>query len=156
MLKETGRVVAVEKDGLWVETLKQSACGACAARHGCGQKLLMTPSKSSNITFIKALFEDQSSQQDWAVGDNAILGVSENALVWAALIAYGIPLLFLVIGAYGGTKLGSASSQELMSVVGAICGLLIGGLSVRIHQCFSQKKSFYQAYVVGKTLVTDA
>lgn len=156
MLKETGRVVAVEDDGLWVETLKQSTCGACAARHGCGQKLLMTADKSSNMTFIKALFEGQSRSQDWTVGDNAILGISENALVWAALIAYGIPLLFMIIGAYAGTNLGSGGSHELMSAFGALSGLLVGGLSVRIHQRFSRKKSFYQAYVIGKALASDA
>ena len=40
MLVETGRVVAVEEDSLWVETIRQSTCGSCAAQKGCGHGLL--------------------------------------------------------------------------------------------------------------------
>ena len=29
MLTETGRVVAVDDDGLWVETVRRSTCNAC-------------------------------------------------------------------------------------------------------------------------------
>ena len=40
MLTETGKVIAIEDDGLWVETLQLSACAQCAARQGCGQRVL--------------------------------------------------------------------------------------------------------------------
>ena len=42
MLIETGRVVAVEanEEALWVETIRQSTCGSCAANKGCGHGLL--------------------------------------------------------------------------------------------------------------------
>ena len=33
-LSETGRVVAVESDAVWVEEDRSSACGKCAARAG--------------------------------------------------------------------------------------------------------------------------
>jgi sigma-E factor negative regulatory protein RseC len=40
MILETGVVVAVESDGLWVETIQKSACEVCVAEKGCGQKFL--------------------------------------------------------------------------------------------------------------------
>ena len=40
MLTETGRVVAVDGDRLWVETIRKSTCGSCAAQKGCGHGLL--------------------------------------------------------------------------------------------------------------------
>lgn len=55
VLYETGRVVAVDGDGLWLETLKKSTCGQCSARAGCGQQLL-AKSALTNMTFIKAFF----------------------------------------------------------------------------------------------------
>jgi len=39
-LMETGRVVAVEADAVWIEADRSSACGRCAARAGCGQGAL--------------------------------------------------------------------------------------------------------------------
>ncbi|GIR82921.1 MAG: hypothetical protein CM15mP84_06690 [Cellvibrionales bacterium] len=35
-LTETGRVVAIESDAVWVEADRSSACGKCAARAGVG------------------------------------------------------------------------------------------------------------------------
>ena len=37
---ETGRVVALEGAAVWVETIRSSACGSCAARSGCGHRTL--------------------------------------------------------------------------------------------------------------------
>ena len=37
---ESGRVVAIEESGVWVETIRSSACGSCAARSGCGHRTL--------------------------------------------------------------------------------------------------------------------
>ena len=39
-LSETGRVVAVEPDAVWIEADRSAACGKCAARAGCGQGAL--------------------------------------------------------------------------------------------------------------------
>jgi len=40
MLRESGRVVAIESDAVWVETIRSSLCGSCAAKAGCGQDYL--------------------------------------------------------------------------------------------------------------------
>ena len=38
MLEETGTVVKIEPDALWVETVQTTTCGSCSARRGCGQR----------------------------------------------------------------------------------------------------------------------
>ena len=40
MILETGRIVAIEPEGVWVETIQKSACGSCKAEKGCGQSLI--------------------------------------------------------------------------------------------------------------------
>jgi len=151
VIKETGKVVAVEKDGLWVETLKSSACSQCSAKRGCGVKLLSRASLSSNMTFIKAFFVAPNSEERWSVDDQAVLGIEEHALVFAALIAYGVPLMLLILGALGGSKL-SFFSADVSAALGAFVGLMVGALLVRLHARFSRNNTYYQARVLGKNL----
>ncbi len=149
MLTEQGRVLAVEGDSLWVETLKQSACAKCSARHGCGQKLLATANIKSDMTVVRAYLNDSSASVEWSVGDQAVLGVNENALVLGALIAYGIPLVCMILGAALGNGLFLAE-VELYSVLGALLGLIVGGILVRIVSRSQQQKPYFQAHVVGR------
>ena len=150
MLTETGRVVAIEDDGLWVETLKQSVCSQCSAQHGCGQKLLANVSPKSNMTFIKAFFTQQSPAEVWAVGDQAVLGIEENALVVAALIAYGIPLVLLILGMLLGASSGFSLSVELNAALGALFGLSLGAVFVKYHARLTKSQLYFQAQVLGR------
>ena len=40
MILETGRVIAVDDDVAWVETVRRSSCGACSGQDSCGPNLL--------------------------------------------------------------------------------------------------------------------
>ena len=55
---ESGRVVAVEETGVWVETIRSSACGSCAARSGCGHRTL-----AGVLTSDKGLVRARESDQ---------------------------------------------------------------------------------------------
>lgn len=205
MLYETGKVVAVDSDGLWLETLKKSTCAQCSAKAGCGQQLL-AKSALSNMTFIKALFpkeeffdqinshsidsnespaesngndgsrshevefseekkisyiESNALLADWQVGDIAEIGLNENILVKATIIAYLLPLFMMVIAAIAAAQVWS--SDYLVALV-SLMGLLLGGSLVRFHASglfvrllskvsFPQKtpyNSCYHALVVRK------
>ncbi len=152
MLKETGTVVAVDNDGLWVETMQQSTCAKCSAKQGCGQQLLNKLSPSQNMTFIKALFTDSSRHHIWVSGDTAVLGVNEHALVFAALLAYGLPLAFMIAGIGVGGYWGGGLSNDLHTVSGALVGLIIGGVIVKLHGLFIRDDSVFQAYVLDKLI----
>ena len=128
LLTETGQVIAVDEDGLWVETLKKTTCSACAARHGCGQRLLA--SASQNMSLIKALFRQDESSGIWKVGDIVSIGMEETALLRAALYVYLGPLLCLLLFVLAGAGLGLPDG--LLALL-AVAGILIGGLIVRLH-----------------------
>jgi len=128
MLKESGTVVAVESDGVWVETLQLSACAGCRARHGCGQKVLA--SAESRQTRIKALFGESFNGPMPELGQTVVIGVDEQAMLRGALFSYGFPLLTMLLL----TALGAVlSASEGLAIVAAVFGLLLGGWFVRLR-----------------------
>lgn len=153
MLTEQGRVVAVESDGLWVETLKESSCGKCSARHGCGQKLLSNVALKSDMTIVKAFHTDSSYRVDWVVGDQAILGVEENALMAGTFIAYGVPLISMIFGMFVGIYFLPIANAEFSSALGAFLGLVCGGVLVRLIGKSQQQKTYFQAYVLEQATI---
>lgn len=156
MLYESGRVVAIESDGLWVETLKQSACGSCAAKSGCGQKLLSEFSANSKFTLVKALFRNELSGEQWQVGDQVVLGINRHSLVKAALLSYLAPLLLMIAGvAITPIFLSQSEFQEATSAAGGLLGLLVGGFIVKTYSATIEGKSYYHPQVVGRTLSVE-
>lgn len=169
MLQETGRVVAIDEDGLWLETLKKSVCGQCAAKSGCGQQLLAKAS-ASNMTFVKALFPDYTSNSSgtngrrielesnssridlsiapdkWKEGDIALVEIDEDVLVRAALIAYILPLLFMILTAWVSSMF---LSQDILIAIMAFLGLVFGGVIVSWLARNGNQRGFH-AQVVGK------
>lgn len=175
MLKESGRVVAVDVDGLWVETLKTSTCAKCVAKAGCGQNLAAKLMPTSNMTLIKAFFQKENDSNSdampgeaieverpaqecdrWKVGDTAIIGVAENALLAAAFFAYGVPLILMVIGLMLSQVLPPlVSSSDLQAALGALIGILVGGLVVRYWSKHRKDDGFFHAHVLSQAIVTD-
>lgn len=128
MLSETGTIIAVDTDGVWVETLQQSACGQCKARHGCGQKMLATA--ESRLTRIKALYGEYTPRVSPQLGQEVTIGVDANAMVRGALFSYGIPLAAMLLAVVMATLI---TEQELVAVIASALGLFVGGLIVRRH-----------------------
>ncbi len=153
MLKETGTVVAVEEDGLWVETLKLSTCAKCAAKQGCGQRLLGSLSPASNMTFIKAFFTESSRNDVWQTGDQVVLGVEENALVVAAILAYCVPLAGFLVGLFMAANV--FGTGDAGTAVGALLGLAGGGLLVKSYSRVARSKDVFQAYVLNKAIAVQ-
>lgn len=151
MLTEVAKVVAIDTDGLWVETHQQSACEQCRAKNGCGQKLLA--SATSELTLVKALFNPSSPNNLWKVGDEVTIGIEERALINGAFLAYLLPLIsmvgFVVLGAWFGLA-------DPLLALSAVSGLGVGGLVVRIHGAQQLKSiqsgggSCYQAIVLDR------
>lgn len=131
MLSESGKVVGVDADGLWVETLNASACGQCRVRSGCGQKLLA--SFGGQSTVVKALLQD-SDNEIWKLGDEVIIGLHEQALVLGALRVYMLPLALMIVAVGIAHTL---SLSESAQIIFGLAGLLLGGcLSSRIGGSF--------------------
>ena len=149
MITETGRVVAVENNGIWVETLKQSACASCAAKSGCGQKLLGERFPGANMTFVKAFFHDSNQDGRWQVGDEALFGIEESALVKGALLVYIVPIITMFLGAYIFMQL---TGSDTYTALGALIGLAFGGVGISIFNRNIKYQRTYQPVVISKMI----
>ncbi|MFD1216272.1 MULTISPECIES: SoxR reducing system RseC family protein [Microbulbifer] len=130
MIEERGRVVAIESDAVWVETVQRSGCHGCAAKSGCGTGLLGDFwSKASQVRVPAS----QSQVDDVTLHDTVVIGIHENTLAVSALVVYLLPLLALVGGAMVGESLvfNRWPSGEPGAILGAVSGFVLGGLAVR-------------------------
>ncbi|MFL0809656.1 MAG: SoxR reducing system RseC family protein [Agarilytica sp.] len=152
MLKESGLVVAIEEDGLWLETVQQSACASCAAKTGCGTQVLAKLTANKNMTFVKAFFDEQSRNLPWRIGDRAILGVQENALVFAALIAYGVPLICMLIASSIATLY---FQHDFYVALGAAFGIVCGAVLVKAYMRKSRGSTRFHARVIGLAVASE-
>jgi sigma-E factor negative regulatory protein RseC len=130
MLVETGRVVAVERDSLWVETIRQSTCGSCAARKGCGHQLINRV-YGGRRGYIRVL-PGSHALADCAVNDQVRISIPEEVILRGSAVVYILPLAGLLLGAAGAVNLGQGEN-DLLAAGGALCGFLVGIAGVRWH-----------------------
>jgi sigma-E factor negative regulatory protein RseC len=123
MIEEHGRVVALEPGAVWVETLRQSTCGNCAAQAGCGQGLMNKLGVGRQRGHVRALCDLQL-----AVGDRVVIGIGEDLLLRASLLAYLLPLLGLLAAALLVDSLGFS---EPLTILAGFAGFAASWLAVR-------------------------
>lgn len=128
MLTETGRVVAVESDSLWVETIRQSTCGSCQASKGCGHGLL-NRIRSHRHGLIRVL-PGREIPANCGVDDEVRIGIPEGVVLQGSLLVYLLPLLGMLAGAGSAEWLGGS---EPYTVLGAVIGFAAGAALVRLH-----------------------
>lgn len=134
MLTETGRVVAVERDGIWVETIRQSTCGSCAARQGCGHRLLnrLGDGKQGYIRVLPG----RVSPAECEINDQVRIGIPGEVILRGSLVVYLLPLLTLLLGAGSAVALfpgQTSGADDGVAVLGATFGLALGIALVRWH-----------------------
>jgi len=146
MIEETARVVAAEGEFVWVETQRQSTCGGCAARPGCGTATLAKV-LGRRRTRVRALNRDAAR-----VGDRVVVGIDEQALVRGSLAVYAVPLLGLlaggVLGALVQTRLQLAG--EALTLIAGVAGLIAGLLWVKGFTRRIRSHSRYQPVVLRR------
>jgi sigma-E factor negative regulatory protein RseC len=126
MLTETGRVVAVDGDALWVETINSTACGSCAAKPGCGQSLLAK--WASRPAYLKVALAGRDPLS-FKIGDMVTIGIPEDVIVTSSMLMYCLPIILMLVGAaFGHYGAGSEGVSALM----ALAGLLLGGMGVKL------------------------
>jgi len=130
MLIETGRVVAVDTDGLWVETIRQSTCGSCAAQKGCGHGLINRISDGKR-SYIRVLPGDRGPA-DCSVDDQVRISIPEDVILRGSMIVYMLPLLCMLGGAAAAVSM-LPGSQDVLAALGAAVGFVLGFSLVRWH-----------------------
>jgi sigma-E factor negative regulatory protein RseC len=124
MLEEVGHVVAVDAQGIWIESDRTGACQACSANKGCGQRALAE--YASRRT--ERLCIDNPLGIAARVGDRVTVGIAQGSFLRASLLLYTLPLLLLFLGSYLGSMYGST---ELPAILGSLAGLAFGLLIAR-------------------------
>lgn len=122
MIEQEAKVTELQGEHALVVVSRQSACGSCAAKSGCGTSV------------VASLFPQRSQQlrvantQGARPGDRVIIGLEESGLQRASLLLYGVPLLGLLVGAAVGQQWGGS---ELQSILGGLFGASVGLWFVR-------------------------
>ena len=131
---ERARVIAVgsdaaEGDSVWVETLQGSTCSGCAARSGCGQGVMRR--WFSRESLCLELHRAEGDDTAYAVGQWVEIGIPEGVVVRAALLAYLLPIVMLMLGAALGSALFAGElAVLLLSLLGLGGGI---GLARRLE-----------------------
>jgi sigma-E factor negative regulatory protein RseC len=147
MLIETGRVVAVngDEEALWVETIRQSTCGSCAANKGCGHGLLNRIS-DGRTGYIRVLSGAVAARQ-CAIDDQVRISIPEQIILRGSMIVYMLPLLCMLAGAMGADVFWPVAGQ-FVAVAGAVAGLALGFTLVRWHAWRHRQDSGLQPTVL--------
>jgi sigma-E factor negative regulatory protein RseC len=128
MINETGRIVAIESDCVWVETLRKSTCNSCSAQKGCGHGLLnkFDPSRAHHV---RVLLGDLSPDE-LSVGDQVEMGIPEQLLVGGALLAYLMPLVTML---FGTIVVSYFWEGDIAAFIGALSGVIVGFGLLKLH-----------------------
>lgn len=132
MIEESGRVVAVEDDAVWVETLRKAGCGRCDEPGGCGNGALARHARD-RIGRVRARNDARLAV---AVGDIVLVGVPPDAVLRGAFLIYVLPLALLLAGTLAGAALFPGDAG---AVGGALAGL--GGAFVALRLLTSRTAS---------------
>ena len=146
MFEETGIVVAIEGNFAWLETQPVSACGHCNVGDSCGTSVLgkwFSRKANHKRNRVRVL-----NEIDLQVGESAVVGVSDNALIKAAFIAYMLPLLSMISFSILGSILGiDNAGVAICSVVGLLSGFWLISLINKLTG-----KAAYQVHLLRKLL----
>ena len=92
MIEESALITRLDEAGVWIEVNRKSACAACSAQAGCGQKKLIDwlPSKR-----VEVLVENPLNLI-LTPGQTVTVGLEEGVLLRASVLVYLTPLAGLI------------------------------------------------------------
>lgn len=118
-------MVACDGDRVTVTALRQTACGGCATRSGCGVSVLGTlfGRRTATVTL--------PAEPGLAVGDRIVIGLDEAVLLRGAFIVYLLPVALMLLAGSAGDLLARQAgvASDLPALVAAAAGLA-GGLAL--------------------------
>jgi sigma-E factor negative regulatory protein RseC len=116
MIEDIGKVVKIDSDKAYIEVERSSSCASCGLQEA-----------EELAAGGKVVFEAYN-MVGANIGDRVRVQVRTGAVTKASLYMYGIPVLFLVIGAIAGAYAAAIfrKSSDTMSALFAMGGLVVG------------------------------
>jgi len=115
-----GTVLSVDNDKALVQTEDDAGCSGCGSKGGCGTASL----SSLFVPSVKRALEVENRLQA-LVGDRVVLSMVESDVLKHSIMAYGIPLVFLMFGAWLGLNI---FHSDLLSAILGFTFLGVGWL----------------------------
>ncbi len=153
MLLESGRVVAVEPDVVWVETLRRSTCGSCSARAGCGQGLL-NRQQGGGRGLVRALSGEALKAADCRINDRVEIALPEEVILRGSTIVYAVPIISMMLAVVLVSAL-RPGAGDVASLAAAVAGLASGLGLVRWH-AFSHRDDPLMQPVLQRQIPADS
>ena len=125
MIEELATVIKTEGEVMAVEIQRQSTCGSCSVKSGCGTNLV-----ASLFGKRRALLSLPNTI-DARPGDRVVLGIREKDLVTGSIRLYLYPLAGLLFGAMAGHLL---AGSELFTILSGLTGMILVLLGLRRRQ----------------------
>lgn len=113
-----GSVVEITPDSVIVDVDALPACQRCARGKGCGAGLLSGDERKRRIEVPRP------AELNLAAGDRVVLELSSRTVLRAAVYAYGLPLLTMMVALGLGSMAGPPA--EITAILLAGTGLLTG------------------------------
>lgn len=116
MIEDIGRVVKIDGNEAYIEVERSSACASCGLQEAeelaAGGKVVFQAYNMAGA----------------GIGDRVKVQVRTGAFTKASLYIYGVPVLFLLIGAVAGAYAATIlkRSTDTMSALFAMAGLVLG------------------------------
>lgn len=149
MIEETVQLASIESESaVWVRTQRQSTCGQCAMKSGCGTKVL-SDYIGDKLLDVRALIAPQLTVAELSVGDLLVVGLPEQQMLKGTMVSYGLPLLGLFVV---GVPLSLAQAPDLSVALGSLAGLVMGLVGVKIFSSKIQNLSDWQPVVLRKAV----
>ena len=126
------RVVRISGDQVWLEPEQTTSCGHCASSASCGSAAREAAGIGTVTSRLQArrFMLDNPGGTGFSEGERLVVGVSERALLNAALTAYGLPLVFALVA---GSVAQAAYGQDATTMAGMLAGLATGLLAARLN-----------------------
>ncbi|MYM62592.1 SoxR reducing system RseC family protein [Pseudomaricurvus sp. HS19] len=144
MITESGRIMAIEPDCLWVETIQSSTCQSCAAQKGCGQSLVAK--WSGQTSYIRVLLEGRDPAA-YQMHQQITIGIPEEVVARGSLLVYITPLAGLLLGALASNLL---QLPEWGIMLSSLTGFGLGALAVRWHSAVRRNDPRVQPVLVDE------
>ncbi len=123
MIEKTATVIALEGELAVLNVARQSSCGTCSARSGCGTSVLSDVFGRESVLRAYNKIGAQS-------GDCVTVAIPEAVMLKVSFIMYTLPLLGMLGFAVVADVL---FANELASIVAGILGLAAGLLVIRLY-----------------------